>query len=108
MRPAGRVAADSEEYAACMHVTVCKFIRRSFTGKADREGAWPHRQLINATWLGLRLCELTSSVYGPYHQEAFNIREVGLDMMSYHGAGKMKTSRRARALDDVTRKELDT
>ncbi|MCK9246122.1 MAG: aldehyde ferredoxin oxidoreductase family protein [Anaerolineaceae bacterium] len=47
----GRVAADSEEYAAVYDsLPLCKFIRRSFTGKADRAGAWPAiAKLINAT-----------------------------------------------------------
>lgn len=44
-------AKDSEEYAAVYDtLPLCKFIRRCFTGKADRLGAWPTIvQLINAT-----------------------------------------------------------
>jgi len=47
----GKVAASSEEYAAVYDtLPMCKFIRRCFTGKADRAGAWPTIvQLINAT-----------------------------------------------------------
>jgi len=47
----GAVAKDSEEYAAVYDtLPLCKFIRRSFTGKADRAGAWPAiAALINAT-----------------------------------------------------------
>lgn len=75
----GRVAADSEEYAAVYDtLPLCKFIRRSFTGKADREGAWPAiAKLINATtgWdydyddvdlIGIRAHTI---------KKAFNIRE---------------------------------
>ncbi|MDD3949080.1 MAG: aldehyde ferredoxin oxidoreductase C-terminal domain-containing protein, partial [Anaerolineaceae bacterium] len=47
----GRVAGESEEYAAVYDtLPLCKFIRRCFTGKADRAGAWPAiANLINAT-----------------------------------------------------------
>jgi aldehyde:ferredoxin oxidoreductase len=47
----GAVAKDTEEYAAVYDtLPLCKFIRRSFTGKADRAGAWPAiAALINAT-----------------------------------------------------------
>ena len=47
----GRVARESEEYAAVYDtLPLCKFIRRCFTGKADRAGAWPViAKLINAT-----------------------------------------------------------
>jgi len=47
----GRVARSAEEYAAVYDtLPLCKFIRRSFTGKADRAGAWPAiAKLINAT-----------------------------------------------------------
>ena len=47
----GRLAKDTEEYAAVYDaLPLCKFIRRCFTGKADRAGAWPTiAQLINAT-----------------------------------------------------------
>ena len=47
----GALAKDSEEYAAVYDtLPLCKFIRRCFTGKADRAGAWPTIvQLINAT-----------------------------------------------------------
>ncbi|HBO34330.1 MAG TPA: aldehyde:ferredoxin oxidoreductase, partial [Anaerolineaceae bacterium] len=75
----GRVAADSEEYAAVYDtLPLCKFIRRCFTGKADRAGAWPAiAQLINATtgWnydyddvdlIGIRATNI---------KKAFNIRE---------------------------------
>ncbi|MDH7475024.1 MAG: aldehyde ferredoxin oxidoreductase family protein [Anaerolineae bacterium] len=47
----GRLAKDTEEYAAVYDtLPLCKFIRRCFTGKADRAGAWPSiAKLINAT-----------------------------------------------------------
>jgi len=47
----GEVAKSTEEYAAVYDtLPLCKFIRRCFTGKADRAGAWPAiAQLINAT-----------------------------------------------------------
>ena len=47
----GALAKDTEEYAAVYDtLPLCKFIRRCFTGKADRAGAWPTiAQLINAT-----------------------------------------------------------
>jgi len=47
----GKVASRSEEYAAVYDtLPLCKFIRRCFTGKADRAGAWPAiAKLINAT-----------------------------------------------------------
>jgi len=47
----GELAKDTEEYAAVYDtLPLCKFIRRCFTGKADRAGAWPTiMQLVNAT-----------------------------------------------------------
>lgn len=47
----GKHARESEEYAAVYDsLPMCKFIRRCFTGKADRSGAWPSiAALINAT-----------------------------------------------------------
>ena len=47
----GALAKDTEEYAAVYDtLPLCKFIRRCFTGKADRAGAWPTiAQLVNAT-----------------------------------------------------------
>ncbi len=47
----GELAKSTEEYAAVYDtLPLCKFIRRCFTGKADREGAWPAiAALINAT-----------------------------------------------------------
>ena len=75
----GEVAARTEEYAAVYDtLPLCKFIRRCFTGKADRKGAWPAiAQLINATtgWdfdydavdlIGVRAHTI---------KKAFNIRE---------------------------------
>jgi aldehyde:ferredoxin oxidoreductase len=75
----GKVAASSEEYAAVYDtLPMCKFIRRCFTGKADRAGAWPAiANLINATtgWhfeyddvdlIGVRAHTI---------KKAFNIRE---------------------------------
>jgi aldehyde:ferredoxin oxidoreductase len=75
----GEVASRAEEYAAVYDtLPLCKFIRRCFTGKADRAGAWPAiANLINATtgWafdyddvdlIGVRAHTL---------KKAFNIRE---------------------------------
>jgi aldehyde:ferredoxin oxidoreductase len=75
----GEVASRSEEYAAVYDtLPMCKFIRRCFTGKADRAGAWPAiAKLINATtgWnfdyddvdlIGVRAHTI---------KKAFNIRE---------------------------------
>lgn len=47
----GALAKSTEEYAAVYDtLPLCKFIRRCFTGKADRAGAWPAiASLINAT-----------------------------------------------------------
>ena len=47
----GELARETEEYAAVYDtLPLCKFIRRCFTGKADRAGAWPAiMELINAT-----------------------------------------------------------
>jgi aldehyde:ferredoxin oxidoreductase len=47
----GELARSTEEYAAVYDtLPLCKFIRRCFTGKADRAGAWPAiAKLINAT-----------------------------------------------------------
>jgi aldehyde:ferredoxin oxidoreductase len=75
----GKVAADSEEYAAVYDtLPMCKFIRRSFTGKADRAGAWPAiAQLINATtgWeFGYDDVDLIG-VRAHTIKKAFNIRE---------------------------------
>ena len=75
----GELAKDTEEYAAVYDtLPLCKFIRRCFTGKADRAGAWPTiAKLINATtgWdfkyedvdlIGVRAHTI---------KKAFNIRE---------------------------------
>ena len=75
----GDLAKDTEEYAAVYDtLPLCKFIRRCFTGKADRAGAWPTiAKLINATtgWdfkyedvdlIGVRAHTI---------KKAFNIRE---------------------------------
>jgi aldehyde:ferredoxin oxidoreductase len=75
----GKLAARTEEYAAVYDtLPLCKFIRRCFTGKADRAGAWPAiAKLINATtgWnfdydavdlIGVRAHTI---------KKAFNIRE---------------------------------
>ena len=47
----GELAKGTEEYAAVYDaLPLCKFIRRCFSGKADRAGAWPAiANLINAT-----------------------------------------------------------
>ncbi len=75
----GELAKSTEEYAAVYDtLPLCKFIRRCFTGKADRAGAWPAiAKLINATtgWdfdyddvelIGIRAHTI---------KKAFNIRE---------------------------------
>ena len=51
MKPAANWPKSTEEYAAVYDtLPLCKFIRRCFTGKADRAGAWPTIvNLINAT-----------------------------------------------------------
>ena len=47
----GELAKSTEEYAAVYDtLPLCKFIRRCFSGQADRAGAWPAiANLINAT-----------------------------------------------------------
>ena len=75
----GRLAADTEEYAAVYDtLPLCKFIRRCFTGKADRAGAWPTiAKLINATtgWdFGYDDVDLIG-VRAHTIKKAFNIRE---------------------------------
>jgi len=75
----GQVAAESEEYAAVYDtLPLCKFIRRCFTGKADRSGAWPTiAKLINATtgWnFGYDDVDLIG-VRATNMKKAFNIRE---------------------------------
>ncbi len=75
----GKVAADTEEYAAVYDtLPLCKFIRRCFTGKADRAGAWPTiAKLINATtgWnFGYEDVDLIG-VRAHTIKKAFNIRE---------------------------------
>jgi len=75
----GKLAASSEEYAAVYDtLPLCKFIRRCFTGKADRAGAWPAiAKLINATtgWnFGYDDVELIG-IRAHTIKKAFNIRE---------------------------------
>jgi aldehyde:ferredoxin oxidoreductase len=75
----GKVASDCEEYAAVYDtLPMCKFIRRCFTGKADRAGAWPSiAKLINATtgWnYGYDDVDLIG-VRAHTIKKAFNIRE---------------------------------
>lgn len=75
----GKLAASSEEYAAVYDtLPLCKFIRRCFTGKADRAGAWPTiAKLINATtgWdFGYDDVELIG-IRAHTIKKAFNIRE---------------------------------
>ena len=75
----GRWARESEEYAAVYDtLPLCKFIRRCFTGKADRAGAWPAiAQLINATtgWnFGYEDIDLIGE-RSIAIKKAFNIRE---------------------------------
>jgi aldehyde:ferredoxin oxidoreductase len=75
----GRVARDTEEYAAVYDtLPLCKFIRRCFSGKADRSGSWPAiAQLINAT-TGWQFTEADIDLIGERAhtiKKAFNIRE---------------------------------
>lgn len=75
----GELAKDTEEYAAVYDtLPLCKFIRRCFTGKADRAGAWPSiAQLINAT-TGWNFDYDTVDLIGERAhtiKKAFNIRE---------------------------------
>jgi len=75
----GRLASENEEYAAVYDtLPMCKFIRRCFTGKADRSGAWPSiAQLINATtgWdFGYDDVDLIGTRAHTI-KKAFNIRE---------------------------------
>lgn len=75
----GALAKDTEEYAAVYDtLPLCKFIRRCFTGKADRAGSWPAiAQLINAT-TGWRFTESDIDLIGERAhtiKKAFNIRE---------------------------------
>jgi aldehyde:ferredoxin oxidoreductase len=75
----GQLARDSEEYAAVYDtLPLCKFIRRCFTGKADRSGAWPTiAALINATtgWnFGYEDIDLIGERAHTI-KKAFNIRE---------------------------------
>jgi aldehyde:ferredoxin oxidoreductase len=75
----GKLARETEEYAAVYDtLPLCKFIRRCFTGKADRAGAWPAiAQLINATtgWsFGYEDIDLIGERAHTI-KKAFNIRE---------------------------------
>jgi len=75
----GEHAKDAEEYAAVYDtLPLCKFIRRCFTGKADRAGAWPTiAQLINATTGWNFQYEDIDLIGQRAHtiKKAFNIRE---------------------------------
>ena len=75
----GEHAKDAEEYAAVYDtLPLCKFIRRCFTGKADRAGAWPTiAQLINATTGWNFQYEDIELIGQRAHtiKKAFNIRE---------------------------------
>jgi aldehyde:ferredoxin oxidoreductase len=75
----GRIARETEEYAAVYDtLPLCKFIRRCFTGKADRAGAWPAiAKLVNAT-TGWDLKYEDIDLMGERAhtiKKAFNIRE---------------------------------
>jgi len=75
----GGLAKSTEEYAAVYDtLPLCKFIRRCFTGKADRAGAWPAiAKLINATtgWdFGYDEVDLIGERAHTI-KKAFNIRE---------------------------------
>jgi aldehyde:ferredoxin oxidoreductase len=75
----GGHAKESEEYAAVYDtLPLCKFIRRCFTGKADRAGAWPSiAALINATTGWNFQYEDIDLIGERAHtiKKAFNIRE---------------------------------
>jgi aldehyde:ferredoxin oxidoreductase len=75
----GALAKDTEEYAAVYDtLPLCKFIRRCFSGRADREGAWPAiRDLINATTGWEFTYDDVSLIGERAHtiKKAFNIRE---------------------------------
>jgi len=75
----GELAKSTEEYAAVYDtLPLCKFIRRCFTGKADRAGAWPTiAQLINATTGWNFEYEDVDRIGERAHtiKKAFNIRE---------------------------------
>jgi len=75
----GKLARETEEYAAVYDtLPLCKFIRRCFTGKADRAGAWPAiAQLINATTGWNFRYEDIDLIGERAHtiKKAFNIRE---------------------------------
>jgi len=75
----GRIAKETEEYAAVYDtLPLCKFIRRCFTGKADRAGAWPTiYKLINATTGWNFSYEDVDLIGERAHtiKKAFNIRE---------------------------------
>lgn len=75
----GELARSTEEYAAVYDtLPLCKFIRRCFTGKADRAGAWPTiAQLINATTGWNFEYEDINLIGERAHtiKKAFNIRE---------------------------------
>lgn len=75
----GELAKSTEEYAAVYDtLPMCKFIRRCFTGKADRAGAWPTiAQLINATTGWHFEYEDVDRIGERAHtiKKAFNIRE---------------------------------
>jgi aldehyde:ferredoxin oxidoreductase len=75
----GRLASSTEEYAAVYDtLPLCKFIRRCFTGKADRAGAWPAiANLINAS-TGWHFAYDDVDLIGQRThtiKKAFNIRE---------------------------------
>jgi aldehyde:ferredoxin oxidoreductase len=75
----GELAKDTEEYAAVYDtLPLCKFIRRCFTGQADRAGSWPAiARLINAT-TGWDYTEKDIDLIGERAhtiKKAFNIRE---------------------------------
>jgi aldehyde:ferredoxin oxidoreductase len=75
----GELAKSTEEYAAVYDtLPLCKFIRRCFTGKADRAGAWPAiAELINATTGWDFAYEDVDLIGERAHtiKKAFNIRE---------------------------------
>jgi aldehyde:ferredoxin oxidoreductase len=75
----GELAKSTEEYAAVYDtLPLCKFIRRCFTGKADRAGAWPAiANLINATTGWSFDYDAVDLIGERAHtiKKAFNIRE---------------------------------
>ncbi len=110
----GVLAKRTEEYAAVYDtLPLCKFIRRCFSGKADRAGAWPAIQaLINATTGWAFTYEDIDLIGERAHtiKKAFNIREGwtrDADRLNYRWHHEPMT-RGPSAGHVVTEEELET